>query len=274
MTVAMLAPSRPGGGRRVGRLTPEHAEALMGMQAGWTARAGKLRPRWKLVGNAVAVCVAKWVVGRVIQRGWKQRSEPQFEPDRRDTPFTADAVVDTPRGTWPRCAWGVRQGRGFAWFASAASEAPVVTPLARLERFIKGDLRPVDAGWARRLVARMKGKGTDTAVVVEAARAFDVDVEGKGEVSLVGGGGGDGWWRGDGKKKSSNNQPPLFFPTTARLPRCPHEVNASRYPTVCPPPRPTTAAFAQRGARHTKARGGRRRHARRVQQASTPRACA
>ena len=52
--------------------TIEDAEALQGFERGWTAPAEVDRsngPRWKLVGNAVTVGVADWLVGRLHDPG-------------------------------------------------------------------------------------------------------------------------------------------------------------------------------------------------------------
>lgn len=78
--------------------TPEirDAERLQGFDADWTAPAldvdgVKRGHRWKLVGNAVSVPVAKWVGKRLAKPGR----------------FRAPAGVLLPRGvSWPRAAWG------------------------------------------------------------------------------------------------------------------------------------------------------------------------
>jgi len=64
----------PGAAQGTRIVTPsiEDAEALQGFQRGWTAPAQNgLRngPRWKLVGNAVTVGVAEWLVGRLFEPG-------------------------------------------------------------------------------------------------------------------------------------------------------------------------------------------------------------
>lgn len=58
--------------RRFVTPTIEDAEALQGFERGWTAPADVDRsngPRWKLVGNAVSVGVADWLVGRLYNPG-------------------------------------------------------------------------------------------------------------------------------------------------------------------------------------------------------------
>lgn len=91
---------RPGTGRIT---TPDlrDAERLQGFPADWTAPAdviaGRRRTdRWKLVGNAVSVPVARWV------------------GDRLKTAESYDTGRDTylaPRAKWPKAAWGSRSGR-------------------------------------------------------------------------------------------------------------------------------------------------------------------
>lgn len=68
---AIWIPSAPTGSKLV---TPgiEDAEALQGFERGWTAPAMTNRkngPRWKLVGNAVTVGVARWLVDRLHSPG-------------------------------------------------------------------------------------------------------------------------------------------------------------------------------------------------------------
>lgn len=58
-------------GRAIVTPTIEDAEALQGFDRGWTAPAETLSksPRWKLVGNAVSVGVADWLIGRLYEPG-------------------------------------------------------------------------------------------------------------------------------------------------------------------------------------------------------------
>lgn len=68
---AIWIPGAPAGRRLV---TPciEDAEALQGFHRGWTATAeigGRKGTRWKLVGNAVTVGVADWLIGRIVEPG-------------------------------------------------------------------------------------------------------------------------------------------------------------------------------------------------------------
>jgi DNA (cytosine-5)-methyltransferase 1 len=82
-------------GRRLVKPGIEEAERLQGFPAGWTdvaldERALKTGVRWKLVGNAVSVPVAKWLGGRLLRPGSHDSSAtPVLEP-----------------GRWPPAAWG------------------------------------------------------------------------------------------------------------------------------------------------------------------------
>lgn len=80
-------------GRRIVRPTIEAAETLQGFPAGWTAPAPS-RDRWKLVGNAVSVPVAKW-----IGEGLLRPDDDGFQASD-----TVDKVPHTPGSVWPRAA--------------------------------------------------------------------------------------------------------------------------------------------------------------------------
>ncbi|MCP2247677.1 DNA cytosine methyltransferase [Lentzea aerocolonigenes] len=75
--------------------TVEDAEALQGFDRGWTAPAvdddRRNGPRWKLVGNAVTVGVAKWVAERIHNPG-------DFDESR----FTQN----TAKRRWSSAGWG------------------------------------------------------------------------------------------------------------------------------------------------------------------------
>lgn len=88
-----LPAARPG--RKIVTPTIEHAEQLQGFPPGWTAAAGSTGPargpRWKLVGNALTVGVARWVGERLA------------------SPGDYDGGDDRPVATgerWPNAAWG------------------------------------------------------------------------------------------------------------------------------------------------------------------------
>ncbi len=85
---AVWLPGAPLGRRLV---TPgiEDAEALQGFARGWTASGepdGRGGARWKLVGNAVTVAVADWLVGRLSHPG-----APLLPPARSERGWPASA---------------------------------------------------------------------------------------------------------------------------------------------------------------------------------------
>lgn len=132
------------------------AERLQGFPRGWTRAAKEEenggRQRWRLVGNAVSVPVAKWIGTRLENPG--------------------DPVCDLKekriegKGSWPRAAWGNRYGR----YEVELSEAPLIraptslmdsledhpVPLSHraangfLERVVASDLR-VNAQFVKQL---------------------------------------------------------------------------------------------------------------------------
>lgn len=76
------------------------AERMQGFRAGWTqpaASAGRESFRWKLVGNAVSVPVARWLGERLARP--KAISLTDVRPLQRDG------------RAWPRVAWNVGDGR-------------------------------------------------------------------------------------------------------------------------------------------------------------------
>ncbi len=73
----------------------EDAEVLQGFPRGWTAAADQGRrngPRWKLVGNAVTVGVARWLGEQLASHG---------EFAAKESPWAGN-------GSWPAAAWGER----------------------------------------------------------------------------------------------------------------------------------------------------------------------
>lgn len=98
------------------------AERLQGFQSDWTAEAleadgVKRGHRWKLVGNAVNVPVARWI-GECLANPSDERPEGRL----------------LPRGVaWPRAAWGHAQ----KVYAVDASAWPVSRPAIRLRSFLQ-----------------------------------------------------------------------------------------------------------------------------------------
>ena len=98
------------------------AERLQGFSADWTLpaeEAGLRRARWKLVGNAVSVPMARWIGERLL--------------DPHDYDFEADELL-APGGSWPRAAWG---GFGDGAHRAELSAWPVREPYRSLEGFLE-----------------------------------------------------------------------------------------------------------------------------------------
>ncbi len=121
---------QPGTGRIV---TPDlrDAERLQGFAAGWTEAADELpgrrrTSRWKLVGNAVSVPVARWIGERITTTERYQTSGESDLPDG---------------ARWPRAAWG----RAGERRAVDVSMWPVAYPRPHLHEFIEHELSPLSA---------------------------------------------------------------------------------------------------------------------------------
>jgi DNA (cytosine-5)-methyltransferase 1 len=96
------------------------AERLQGFQADWTKPAeavGRRSMRWKLVGNAVSVPVARWLGERLARPG-------RFD-ERAIMPLF-------PGARWPDVAWNVGEGR----FTTQLSMWPVRRKARRLHEFL------------------------------------------------------------------------------------------------------------------------------------------
>jgi DNA (cytosine-5)-methyltransferase 1 len=117
------------------------AERLQGFEAGWTEPAldpanGRLGVRWRLVGNAVSVPVARWVGNHL--------AEPADLVTRVETRLSSSS-------RWPIAAWG----RGNESYKVEISSWPVSEPYQPLATFLR-DPAPLSAraadGFYRRLV--------------------------------------------------------------------------------------------------------------------------
>ena len=104
----------------------EDAERLQGFDAGWTSPALEVEGvrrghRWKLVGNAVSVSVAKWI-------------GDQLASPASGVAIPAGSVLK--RGVaWPRAAWGHRD----EVFAVDVSTWPIQVEAPHLRDFLKHD---------------------------------------------------------------------------------------------------------------------------------------
>lgn len=109
-------------GRKIVVPRIDHAEQLQGFPVDWTIASGGhgRGARWKLVGNAVTVGVARWL------------------GERLSTPGSYDGGGDRalhPGDRWPNAAWG---GRGKAW-AADVSFWPRHEPYTHLTDVMKPD---------------------------------------------------------------------------------------------------------------------------------------
>lgn len=117
--------------RLIGVPAIEDAERLQGFEAGWTdigdVDPKGARKRWRMVGNAVSVRMAKWVAERL------SLESTEFDP----------AVIEgLPRDrSWPSAAWGHRGERS----RSEVSEWPVAVAGPHLAGFLTRSPRPLSA---------------------------------------------------------------------------------------------------------------------------------
>lgn len=120
----------------------EDAERLQGFASGWTDVSEEdpygARKRWKMVGNAVSVPMAKWIAEQLTLS---------------TTEFDIGEIEDLPiEGSWPNAAWGVSGVRS----RSRVSEWPVAVPNEHLSAFLKHKVIPLShkatSGFLSRLV--------------------------------------------------------------------------------------------------------------------------
>ena len=135
-------------GRGIVRPSIETGERLQGFDPGWTDHVERPGIRWKLVGNAVSVPVARWVGERLVAPG-----NPRAE-------LAADFQVGK---RWPAAASSVA-GQRETW---AVSEAPVAREPARIGAVLDASgAEPLSAkatsGFLGRLLrSRLRAGGSD-----------------------------------------------------------------------------------------------------------------
>jgi DNA (cytosine-5)-methyltransferase 1 len=116
------------------------AERLQGFDADWTLPAASIgrrdSARWKLVGNAVSVPMARWLGFRLL--------DPRPYDGARDECITTDVA-------WPRAAWG--DGSGAARRADL-SAWPVRMPYQHLADFLEEEAAPLSERAARGFLTR------------------------------------------------------------------------------------------------------------------------
>jgi DNA (cytosine-5)-methyltransferase 1 len=142
---AVGIPSPPGIWVRVtGEVgTPDirDAERLQGFPADWTAPAvdypqRRNGPRWKLVGNAVSVPLAKWLGRRLLT----------------NETWNGQSVERRGRGSWPVAAWG----EGDRAYLVESSTWPCALPYQRLGDFLHHELTPLSHRAAAGFYARTR----------------------------------------------------------------------------------------------------------------------
>lgn len=117
------------------------AERLQGFPSGWTKPGGtpdRAGVRWKLLGNAVSVCVAAWI-GRRLARPGECSDITGTRLERRDA--------------WPLAAWNVGEGR----FGANVSTWPTALELTPIDLFLRRHGKPLSArataGFLKRFTA-------------------------------------------------------------------------------------------------------------------------
>jgi len=121
------------------------AERLQGFSRGWTEAATKTsrgaRLRWKLVGNAVSVPVAKWIAERL------SKSLNPYDPNG-DTRMVSGQ-------SWPDAAWGRPTGR----FASDATSWPVQLEHQHLASFLSRSVNSLSLRATNGFYTRLQASG-------------------------------------------------------------------------------------------------------------------
>lgn len=115
------------------------AERLQGFKPNWTKPAGDGHRtfRWKLIGNAVTVHVARWIGQRI--------SHPRVYRGESDQPLGRD-------DSWPAAAWNLGDGT----FAAQVSSWPVQYKSRPLSEFLRYPGRPLSKRATAGFLSRIK----------------------------------------------------------------------------------------------------------------------
>lgn len=133
-------------GERVVLPSVEDAEVLQGFHRGWTAaadRESEPSARWKLVGNAVTVPLARWIGERVIASDAGLLQGVQVTGSPRD-----------PARPWPDAAYG---GPDMSVRSNSASRWPIRTEMKPLHEVLDHDgLRPLSFRATKGFLSRIE----------------------------------------------------------------------------------------------------------------------
>lgn len=136
-------------GERIVLPSIEDAEVLQGFDRGWTAEAdqpGEPSARWKLVGNAVTVPLARWIGERIISADTGRLQSVSVEGLPRDQ-----------RRPWPDAAYGAPGGPVHT---ALASRWPVMTRLKPLDKVLNQEgLRPLSYRATKGFLSRIEESG-------------------------------------------------------------------------------------------------------------------
>lgn len=115
------------------------AERLQGFEPDWTRLQSNANhnkgARWRLVGNAVSVPVAKWLGDRLLRPG---------------RVLASDGKPIKPGDSWPRAAWG----RGRTAYSVDISAWPAHVPRRPLTEFLAYPLKPLSVRAAEGFLGR------------------------------------------------------------------------------------------------------------------------
>lgn len=142
--------------RLIAKPAIEDAERLQGFEAGWThlgkGDAGSDRKRWRMVGNAVSVPMAKWVAQRLTSHA---------------KTFIVKTIDPLPMDKgWPSAGWGVRGVRA----RSRVSEWPCRREAKHLASFLDYAVEPLSKKATSGFFERLK----NSSLHYEAAFARDL----------------------------------------------------------------------------------------------------